>query len=154
MSLQEVDPASGAFLERAQHLIERGEAEQALAVLAQAHERDPQNARLRSSLGLCVGLVDRDFTKALELCDSAVKQEFFNPELYLNLAKLHLAFGLKEDGLRHLRRGRMIDPANGAIRAEFDKLGSRRGPLLRFLPRDHLFNRWFGRARHRIATAA
>ncbi|NNF72651.1 MAG: hypothetical protein HKN02_10730, partial [Rhodobacteraceae bacterium] len=104
--------------------------------------------------GLCVGLHERDFTRALELCDSAVKQEFFNPNLYLNLAQLHLAFGLKADGLRHLRRGRMIDPGNARIARALSELGRRRGPLLSFLPRDHAVNRWFGKALHRVGATA
>ena len=37
--------------------------------------------------------IERAFDRALELCRSAAKEEFFNPELYHNLARVHLAFG-------------------------------------------------------------
>ncbi len=115
-----------------------------------AHSLQRENARYRSYYGLCVGLVDRRFNKALELCGAAVKEEFFNPDLYLNLARVHLAFGFKAEGLRYLRRALMIDPANAAAQEELRLLGQRQRPVLGFLPRRHLLNRWLGRARQRL----
>jgi len=41
----------------------------------------------------------------------------------------------------------MIDPANETIRRELADLGNRVSPVLRFLPRRHLINRWLGSAR-------
>ena len=54
-----------------------------------AHRLDPTSPRYRSYFGLCLGLAERRFDRALELCRSAAKEEFFNPALYHNLAKLH-----------------------------------------------------------------
>ena len=65
------------------------------------------------------------------------------------IARLHLAFGFKSEGIRFLRRGLMIDPQNEAILKEMRSLGVRRKPVLGFLRRGHLFNRWFGRLRNR-----
>ena len=98
-------------------------------------------------------MVDRRFNKALELCSAAVKEEFFNPDLYLNLARVHLAFGFKAEGLRYLRRALMIDPASASAQAELRRLGQRRRPVLGFLRRRHLFNLWLGRARQRLGIA-
>jgi tetratricopeptide (TPR) repeat protein len=112
-----------------------------------AHRLDPTSPRYRSYFGLCLGLGERRFDRALELCRSAAKEEFFNPALYHNLARLHLAFGFKSEGIRFLRRGLMIDPQNEAILKEMRALGVRRKPVLGFLRRGHLFNRWFGRLR-------
>jgi hypothetical protein len=88
--------------------------------------------------------VDRRFDKALELCRSAAKEEFFNPALYHNLARVHLAFGFKAEAIRHLRRGQMIDPGNDAIETEMACLGVRRQPIFSFLRRRHVLNRWLG----------
>ena len=116
-----------------------------------AHRLDPASPRHRSFYGLCLGLAERRFDKALELCRSAAKEEFFNPALYHNLARVHLAFGFKAEGIRYLRRGLMIDPDNRVLADELGRLGLRRRPMLRFLRRRHLLNRWLGRLARKAA---
>ena len=101
---------------------------------------------------MCLGITERRFDHALELCRSAAKEEFYNPELYRNLAQVHLAFGFKAEGIRYLRRGLMIDPANQQILDDLMALGVRRRPSLSFLPRRHLINRWIGMFRGRPQT--
>lgn len=123
--------------------------EAALEHFRSAHRLDPASARYRSYYGLALALAERRFDKALELCRSAAKEEFFNPALYHNLAKVHLAFGFKAEGIRYLRRGLMIDPGSEGIAEELRRLGVRRRPPLRFLPRRHRMNRWLGRLRQR-----
>jgi Flp pilus assembly protein TadD len=110
----------------------------------EAHRLEPANPRYRSYHGLCIGLSERRFDKALELCRSAAKEEFFNPALYHNLARVHLAFGFKAEAIRYLRRGLMIDPGNAEIGSDLKRLGVRRRPVLGFLRRQHALNRWLG----------
>lgn len=110
-----------------------------------AHRLDGASARNRSYHGLALGLAKKQLDRALELCRSAAKEEFFNPEHYHNLARLHVAFGFKAEGIRYLRRGLMIDPGCDAIAEELRLLGVRRRPPLGFLRRQHLLNRWLGR---------
>ena len=129
--------------------LDRQRFDAALEHFRAAQRLDPTSPRYRSYFGLCLGLGERRFDRALELCRSAAKEEFFNPALYHNLARLHLAFGFKAEGIRFLRRGLMIDPQNAAILAEMRALGIRRRPVLGFLRRGHVFNRWFGRMRGR-----
>lgn len=136
--------------QRGQEWLQADQPGAALEHFRAAHSLQRDNPRYRSYYGLCVGLVERRFNKALELCGAAVKEEFFNPDLYLNLARVHLAFGFKAEGLRYLRRALMIDPANDSAQRELRFLGERRRPVLGFLPRRHLLNRWLGRARRRL----
>jgi tetratricopeptide (TPR) repeat protein len=135
---------------RGRELLEAGQEGSALEHFRAAHQLQRGNATYRSYYGLCVGLVERRFNKALELCGSAVKEAFFHPELYHNLARVHLAFGFKAEGLRYLKRGLLIDPGSRVIREELHRLGVRQEPVLRFLPRRHLLNRWLGRLRARF----
>ncbi len=130
---------------RGRDQLERGEAQSALEQFRTAHQVDRANPRYRSFYGLGLALVERRFDRALELCRSAAKEEFFNPELYHNLARVHLAFGFKAEAMRYLRRGLMIDPGNAAMLAEVQELGMRRRPVLSFLPRRHPMNRLLGR---------
>ena len=116
------------------------------------HDENSDHAGSRSYLGVCVGICDRRFEEAVALCTSASKQEFFNPEAYLNLARVYLHFGFKNEGRRFLLRGQMIDPANAEIATALGQLGARMSPVLRFLPRRHFINRWLGSARHRFGA--
>ena len=128
-----------------------GEVEQAFEHFRQGHQTDPGHAKLRSYYGLCLGLVTHDFQESAELCRSAARQEFFNPSLYLNLGRLHLTFGFKSEGVRYLQRGKMIDPGNLEIEHELAELGRRDPPIIHFLPRRHILNRWLGIARHHLS---
>jgi tetratricopeptide (TPR) repeat protein len=130
--------------------LEAGHCAEALEHFRAAHRLDPTSPRFRSYVGLGLGLAERRFDKALELCRSAAKEEFFNPVLYHNLARVHLAFGFKAEAIRYLRRGLMIDPECEAIRAELQGLGVRQSPVLGFLRRRNLLNRWFGILRNRV----
>lgn len=123
---------------------------EALECFRAAYQIDRANPRYRSHFGLGLALVERRFEKALELCRSAAKEEFFNPELYHNLARVHMAFGFKAEAIRYLRRGLMIDPANASLAEDLERLGRRRVPVLQFLPRNHPLNRWLGRMRGRF----
>jgi tetratricopeptide (TPR) repeat protein len=119
----------------------------ALEHFRSAHQIDRANPRYRSYYGLSIALVERRFDRALELCRSAAKEEFFNPDLYHNLARVHLAFGFKAEAIRYLRRGLMIDPANASMQADLQELGTRSRPPLGFLPRRHPLNRVVGQLR-------
>ena len=126
--------------------------ETALQHLRTAHELDPGSARFRSFYGLALGLVERRWDQALELCRSAARDEFFDPVHYHNLARLHLAFGFKAEAIRLLRRGLMIDPDNPDIADTLQGMGVRRDPPLRFLRRENALNRVLGRLIERGAA--
>lgn len=130
--------------------LEAGDAPGALAELRTAHQLEQTNPRYRSFYGLALALVERRLDRALELCRSAAKEEFFNPELYHNLARVHLAFGFKAEAIRYLRRGLMIDPSHAPMRGDLARLGRRGRPVLGFLPRRHPVNRLLGRVRRRL----
>lgn len=126
--------------------------DRALAHFRAAHRLDPGSARYRSFYGLVLGLGERRWEQALELCRSAAREEFFDPIHYLNLARLHLAFGFKAEGLRLLKRGLMIAPDHEEILEALRGLGIRRRPLLGFLRRANTLNRWLGKLIDRTAA--
>ena len=98
--------------------------DRALAHFRTAHRLDPGSAQYRSFYGLVLGLCERHWERALELCRSAARDEFFDPIHYHNLACLHLAFGFKAEALRLLRRGLMIAPDHEEILTALRDLGS------------------------------
>jgi tetratricopeptide (TPR) repeat protein len=131
--------------QRGRAALEADQLVEALENFRSAHRLDPVSPRFRSYCGLVVGLKERRFDKALELCRSAAKEEFYNPELYYNLAQVHLAFGFKSEALRYLRRALMIAPDHEPTLTEMGRLGARRRPTLGFLRRGNLLNRLLGR---------
>lgn len=131
-------------------LLDAGHGHEAFEHLSRAYLIDPQNARFRSSYALALALVRGQYLGAVELARAAVRQEFYNPDLYLNLAKIYLAFDFKPEAIRFLRRALMVDPENDAAQRKLGELGIRRRPPLRFLPREHVVNRWIGRMQTRM----
>ncbi len=132
-------------------LLEGGHGQDGLEHLSRAYLSDPQNACYRSSYALALALVKQQFTGAVELARGAVRQEFYNPDLYLNLARIYLAFDFKAEAIRFLKRGLMVDPENEGLQRSLAELGMRRRPALRFLPRTHAANRFLGRLQARLA---
>jgi tetratricopeptide (TPR) repeat protein len=132
---------------RGKELLKDGKESDAFDHFRTSHNLDPVNPRYRSHYGLGLALVERRFDRALELCRSAAKEEFFNPDLYHNLARVHLAFGFRAEAIRYLRRGLMIDPGNLPMVNDLRRLGVRQSPVLGFLPRRHPMNRLLGRCR-------
>lgn len=127
--------------------LEEGLHDEALSTLRKAVELAPDHAQIRSLLGLAIARSRRDFEESRALCEAAAKQEFFNPDLYLNLSRVYLEFGRRAEALRYLRRGQMIDPGHALIRRTIAELGRRKMPILPFLPRRHPVNRALGTAR-------
>jgi len=126
--------------------------EEALPALRAASELAPDHAQLRSLLGVALARVERDFEQSRALCESAAKQEFFNPDLYFNLSCVYLEFGRRAEALRYLRRGQMIDPGHAGICQSIGQLGHRKAPIVPFLPRRHLVNRALGTARNLVLS--
>jgi tetratricopeptide (TPR) repeat protein len=144
---------AGRLFEAGAENIERAHYGDALTDLSRAAELAPTHAQIRSLLGVAMAYEMRDFEQSRALCESAAKQEFFNPDLYLNLSRVYLLFGRRSEALRYLRRGRMIDPGHAKILRAISDLGLRKSPILPFLPRRHLVNRALGGARNLVMTS-
>jgi tetratricopeptide (TPR) repeat protein len=140
------------LFDRAGESLKEGIYGEALSCLRRAVELAPDHAQLRSLLGVAIAHALRDFEESRALCESAAKQEFFNPDLYLNLSRVYLEFGRRSEALRYLRRGQMIDPGHVLIHRTIAELGRRRTPIVPFLPRRHPVNRALGTARNLVMS--
>jgi len=127
--------------------------EKALAVFHEAIKRTGyQNdndedipPRYLSYLGLAMALAEKRFRKGAAVCEKAIKRESHNPILYLNLGKVFAAGGYKRKAIDAFQKGLKIDEANIEIRAEINKIGVRRKPVIAFLPRTHAVNKVLGK---------
>ena len=110
---------------------------------------DEGQARYRSYLGLCFVLRDQDLEKGLSLCRQAAEEEFFNPQMWLNLGRAEMKAGHRWRAHKALVRARRLAPENPDIVRELQRLGMRRAPFFTFLPRDHWINIWMGKFTYR-----
>jgi tetratricopeptide (TPR) repeat protein len=125
--------------------------EAAHAAFERAHRRDTRSPRAKSWYGVTLVLVEKNSNLGVSLCDQALRTAPSDPELLLNLARVHLALGQRERAVRAVRRGLEAQPAHPALLDARDALGTRRDPVVPFLSRANPLNRLLGRLRHRWA---
>lgn len=86
----------------------------------------------------------------VKLCRHAIELEFYQPENYFFLAQTYLLLGDRRSANDAIERGLQVDSDHDGLRSLKGELGSRRPPVLSFLPRKHFVNRLLGQLRHRI----
>lgn len=116
----------------------------------------PDYPSYMSYAGLCMALSGYQPREALDLCQSAVRREFYRPELYLNLGRALLAVGNPRKAHKAFVQGLVLDREHAALGAELKRMGLRRRPILPFLGRRHVLNRWLGKLlrRQRLNVSA
>ena len=107
----------------------------------------PPQARYLSYYGLCLGLVRRQWHEAVRFCREAASREQFDPDLRWNLARVFLGAGRRGKAHEALRKGLRLQSDHPGIRRELRRMGFRRRPVVRFLPRDNPINVYLGQMR-------
>jgi hypothetical protein len=149
-------PAKGApdsaeaLLVRAVELCRRDEWTKALPLLKQVQEsgRSGLPPLFYSYLGHAIARVERRVDDGLQLCQQAVKMEFYQPDHYLNLARTQLLADEKGAAVRAMHKGLKLDPKHRGLLALQRDLGVRKLPVLPFLSRGNFLNQLLGRLRH------
>jgi len=142
--------AQGAF-EQGMAAFMCGDGPGAHAAFERAHRKDPRDPRFMSWYGLTLVLVEKNSNLGVLLCDQALRGAGADPDLLLNQARVHLALNQRERTVRAIQRGLELWPQHPGLQHARDCLGWRRRPVLSFLSRNSLANRWLGRIRHRLA---
>ncbi len=139
--------------------IERREYLEALAYfeaavrLARRHGADAVPMKYLSYYGLCLAVCSDRLEEARSICEAAVRAEFYNPDLYRNLGRVYLRAGDRLQAFGSFVRGLQLNPRHAGLLGEVRRLGIRRRPVLRFIPRRHPVNRILGRLRGHLARA-
>lgn len=129
-------------------LLRGGDAASAMPHLRTAYDQEPDNPYYMSYLGLAVAAADQRWAEAEKLCQSAMRMNRRQAQLYLNLAEVYVAADRRQAAADVLARGLHYSPHDVRIRMALDRLAIRRRPLLSFLPRGHIINRGLGLIRH------
>jgi len=104
-----------------------------------------------SYYGLSLSLAAGRTQEAVEMCERALSVEFYNPDLYLNVARVYMAAGERRRAHKALCQGLRIEKGHTGLISEIRRMGLRRRPLFGFLPRNHPINVLTGRLVARIA---
>lgn len=130
------------LFDRGRDALAAGEIPSALALLERALKLN-DNRSWYSYLGFCVAKERGQVKKGIELCSLSLELEPENADHYLYLAKIHLLSGNKQETLRVLREG-MARGENKGLIALLDFIGTRKPPVVAFLPRSNPVNRLLG----------
>jgi tetratricopeptide (TPR) repeat protein len=140
-------------LRRGLDLCRVGEWDRGLAILgylAQSADRSALPGLFYSYLGYGIARCEGRVEEGVKLCQHSIKIEFYQPENYHNLARAHLLDKDRRAAVRAIDKGLKIDPHNLELLTLTREIGVRREPVLSFLSRDNILNRFLGRLRHRI----
>jgi len=131
-------------------LLREGDVATAAELLRSASQTEPENPYYLSYYGLSVAQAEGNWAEAERLCHTAVCRARRQAQLYLNLAEVYLAAGLRQAAADTLARGLHYMPHDIRLQTEYGRLMHRKAPVLGFLPRSHVLNRNLGRLRHLI----
>jgi tetratricopeptide (TPR) repeat protein len=131
-----------------------GQWETGLRCLKQVFE-DGQPTGERAGLtysyyGHALARVERRVDEGLEMCQRGAELEFFQPEVFLNLARTYLLAGQKREAVAALERGLTLDPDDTALLVQRLELGERQKVAVPVLPRSNPINRLIGMLRHKL----
>ena len=147
----------GAWMRHGVTLCKEGNWEQGLAYLSKVVEgvegRQTLPPIASSYLGHALARKGR-LREGRQRCEEAAKEQFYQPEVLVNLARVYLLGGERQRAFAVVQRGLKLDPAHRGLNALLDELGERRSPVLRFLGRGNFINLLLGRLRHVLRPAA
>jgi tetratricopeptide (TPR) repeat protein len=96
-----------------------------------------------SYFAVCIARERGQYNKAEMHCREAIDQEPANPLHYLNLGRVFLFQGRKTEAIQIFREG-LSHGLDERIVDEFNRLGTRKKPVLSFLKRDNPINKFLG----------
>ena len=114
----------------------------ALASFEKALELE-DNPAFYSYLALCIAKERGQVRRAIKLCEEALQKDGENTAHYLNLGKILLQAGNRDEAIMVFRGGLKYG-INPLIIDELNKLRTRKPPVISFLHRNNPINKYLG----------
>ena len=112
----------------------------------EAYELNPSSPHAASYYGYTLAMVEDKIHKGIELCIAAIRSSEPDPMFFLNIGLLYLRLNKKREAVGAFRKGLEIDRSNKKIFQVWnEKLGWRRDPAIKFLPRSNPLNVMIGK---------
>jgi tetratricopeptide (TPR) repeat protein len=125
--------------------------ENALVCFQKAHELAPENPFVLSYLGLA-RIKMKAVEEGLELCRQAAKKRPFNEDLLYNLGQAYQLAGNRQEARKTFLLGAKGCRDTQRFLNALKEMGVRRKPVIPFLSRDNILNRWLGRVTYKPGT--
>jgi hypothetical protein len=117
-------------------------------VAREAERRGNLPGAFYSYLGLAMARVEGRKQEGMQLCRHALETEPREVDNHINLATLYLLVGRRHSAWVLVERAQRRFPNHARLAALHERLGVRRPPVFKFLPRGNAVNVVLGRARH------
>jgi Flp pilus assembly protein TadD len=142
---------SREFYNKAVANIRKNNYKEASSLIMQALKIAPDNQLYLSSMGLCTAMQGKP-TAGRNMCQQAIEMAGLDkdPMLYVNLGRVLLAAGDRENARKNFTLAYKLDNTNAPAALELSRMGVRKKPVLSFLKRDHFLNIRLGKIRHMI----
>ena len=114
----------------------------ALSLFEKAAQREDRPI-FSSFLAFCIAKERGQFQLAVTLCEKAKAREPHNTVHYLNLGRIYLIAGKKDDAIRTFREGLGYEQ-DPKIIDELEKMGTRKPPFIASLKRSNPVNKYLG----------
>jgi tetratricopeptide (TPR) repeat protein len=98
-----------------------------------------------SHYGAALAMASGKLAEGRRLCERSIQLEPYEPEHYLNLARIHKRSGDRDAAFRAFDRGLAIRPDHPQLLQERGSLDRRKFLAFRSLHRDHPLNRCLGK---------
>ena len=136
------NPEAAQLLSKGICALTEGNALEALVNFERAVQLE-SNPLGNSYLAYCIAKERGQVRKGILLCQEAIAQDPNNSIHYLNLGRIQLRAGWKDDALETFRKGLGREP-NQQILEDLQKLEPRKPPVIPFLDRNNLLNKYLG----------
>ncbi len=122
----------------------------ALPLVEEALQQSPDNALYLSYYAMLIALERGQVRRGLELSQAALERGGELADIHFNTARIYLKAERKQEAIYCLRAGLERQKDHPGIIATLRQLGIRRRPVLPFLPRKNLLNKYLGLLAHRL----
>lgn len=133
------------FFGKGEDLFRRGEGLAALAAFEKSASLDSSNPLCKSYIALLSATERGELARSIKTSEELAGEYPHEPVIYLNLGRLYLRAGRKEECVEALRKG--ISQAQGGLPEAvelLESLGIRKKLVFPFLSRGHFLNKYAG----------
>lgn len=142
---------SRALFNQAIEYLNRNRHREAMKSLEDALRISPRNPEYLSHYGVAVACELEDYEAAEKLCERAVRLDPRDPVYRVNLGRVYRMNGRNGAAYEEFLAAWESDRRHPAPAAELSRMGIRRPPVIRFLPRSNWLNVQLGRLRARLS---
>jgi tetratricopeptide (TPR) repeat protein len=149
-----VNNATGLDLEYCSQMVllagrylEKGKIDSAEASLRRGLARVPDHPECTAHLAVCLAAGKRKYVTAEKLVKDIIEANPYDSTAWYALGRINLLGGRREQAFKNFEEAKRVSCDDAEIETKVDKMDPRRDPVLKFLPRNHFLNIWFGMLR-------